>query len=70
MFTLRQATSQACRKNMQLCQKLTFQPVFHVQCNYTLTKPSSLVWYALLGPLAVIVSVALTDSILDLRAWF
>jgi hypothetical protein len=55
---------------MQLCQKLTFQPVFHVQGNYTLTKPSSLVWYALLGLLAVIVSVAFTDSILDLRAWF
>jgi len=44
--------------------------VFHVQGNYTLTKPSSLVWYALLGLLAVIVSVAFTDSILGLRAWF
>jgi hypothetical protein len=55
---------------MQLCQKLTFQLVFHVQGNFTLTEPSSLVWYALLGLLAVIVSVAFTDSILDLRAWF
>ena len=55
---------------MQLCQKLTFQPVFHVQGHYTLTKPSSLVWYALLGLLAVIVSVAFTDSILGLHDWF
>ena len=45
-------------------------PVFHIQGNYTLTKPSSLVWYALLGLLAAIVSVAFTDSLLGLRAWF
>ena len=45
-------------------------PVFHVQGNYTLTNPSSLVWYALLGLLAAIVSVAFTDSLLGLRAWF
>ena len=45
-------------------------PVFHVQANYTLTKSSSLVWYALLGLLAAIVSVAFTDSLLGLRAWF
>src|ERR1019366_3172292 len=45
-------------------------PVFHVQGNYTLTKSSSLVWYALLGLLAAIVSVAFTDSLLALRAWF
>ena len=45
-------------------------PVFHVQANYTLTKYSSLVWYALLGLLAAIVSVAFTDSLLGLRAWF
>jgi len=45
-------------------------PVFHVQGNYTLTKSSSLVWYALLGLLAAIVSVAFTDSLLGLRAWF
>ena len=45
-------------------------PVFHVQGNYTLTKPSSLVWYALLGLLAAMVSVAFTDSLLGLRGWF
>jgi len=45
-------------------------PVFHVQGNYQLTKYSSLVWYALLGLLAAIVSVAFTDSLLGLRAWF
>jgi CIC family chloride channel protein len=37
---------------------------------YTLVKASSLVWYALLGLLAAIVSVAFTDSLLWLRAWF
>ena len=45
-------------------------PVFHVQGNYTLTNSSSLIWYALLGLLAAIVSVAFTDSLLGLRAWF
>ena len=45
-------------------------PVFHVQGNYTLTNSSSLVWYALLGLLAAVVSVAFTDSLLGLRAWF
>ena len=45
-------------------------PVFHVQGAYALTKASSLVWYALLGLLAAIVSVAFTDSLLALRAWF
>jgi len=45
-------------------------PVFHVQGNYTLTKYSSLVWYAFLGLLAAVVSVAFTDSLLGLRAWF
>jgi CIC family chloride channel protein len=45
-------------------------PVFHVQGNYALGKSSSLVWYALLGLLAAIVSVAFTDSLLGLRAWF
>jgi chloride channel protein, CIC family len=45
-------------------------PVFHVNANYTLTRSSSLVWYALLGLLAAIVSVAFTDSLLGLRAWF
>jgi chloride channel protein, CIC family len=37
---------------------------------YALTKASSLVWYALLGLLAAIVSVAFTDSLLRLRAWY
>ena len=45
-------------------------PVFHVQGNYQLAKASSLVWYALLGLLAAIVSVAFTDSLLAVRAWF
>ena len=47
-------------------------PIFHVPRlqTYTLAKASSLVWYALLGLLAAIVSVAFTDSLLWLRAWF
>jgi chloride channel protein, CIC family len=47
-------------------------PIFHVPRlqTYTLTNASSLVWYALLGLLAAIVSVAFTDSLLWLRAWF
>ncbi len=45
-------------------------PVFQVQGNRTLTNASSLVWYALLGLLAAILSVAFTDSLLGLRAWF
>jgi CIC family chloride channel protein len=45
-------------------------PVFHVNAYYTLGNASSLVWYALLGLLAAIVSVAFTDSLLLLRAWF
>jgi len=45
-------------------------PVFHVQGNYQLTKSSSLIWYALLGLLAAIVSVAFTDSLLAVRVWF
>jgi CIC family chloride channel protein len=45
-------------------------PIFRVPKNYTLANPSSLVWYALLGLLAAIVSVAFTDSLLALRAWF
>ena len=45
-------------------------PVFHVQGNYQLAKASSLVWYALLGILAAVVSVAFTDSLLGMRAWF
>ena len=45
-------------------------PVFHVQGNYILTNSSSLMWYALLGLLAAVVSVAFTDSLLGLRSWF
>jgi chloride channel protein, CIC family len=47
-------------------------PIFQVPRlqTYTLAKASSLVWYALLGLLAAIVSVTFTDSLLALRAWF
>ena len=47
-------------------------PVFFVPRlqSYTLAKSSSLVWYALLGLLAAIVSVAFTDALLWLRKWF
>jgi CIC family chloride channel protein len=45
-------------------------PVFHIQRTYTLTHASSLLWYALLGVLAAVVSVAFTDSLLLLRARF
>lgn len=45
-------------------------PVFHVPRAFTFDKASSLTWYALLGLLAAIVSVAFTDSLLGLRAWF
>ena len=45
-------------------------PVFHVNRTYTLTNASSLVWYALLGLLAALVSVAFTDSLLWLRLQF
>ena len=45
-------------------------PVFHVPRAFDLGNASSLVWYALLGLLAAFVSVAFTDSLLGLRAWF
>jgi CIC family chloride channel protein len=45
-------------------------PVFHVNAYYQLTKASSLIWYALLGLLAAVVSVTFTDALLLLRAWF
>ena len=45
-------------------------PVFHVNAFYQLTKASSLIWYALLGLLAAVVSITFTDSLLLLRAWF
>jgi chloride channel protein, CIC family len=49
---------------------LGHSPVFSVPHNYQLANSSSLVWYALLGVLAALVSVAFTDSLLWLRAWF
>ena len=45
-------------------------PIFHVPKHYELGNDSSLVWYALLGLLAAIVSVTFTDGLLWLRAWF
>ena len=45
-------------------------PVFHVPKPYELANSESLIWYALLGVLAAIVSVTFTDSLLWLRAWF
>lgn len=45
-------------------------PVFHVSRQYVLTNASSLIWYALLGVLAAVVSVTFTDSLLWLRARF
>ena len=45
-------------------------PVFHVNRTYTLGNASSLVWYALLGLLAALVSIAFTDALLWLRARF
>lgn len=46
------------------------KPVFHVSRQYVLTNASSLIWYALLGVLAAVVSVTFTDSLLWLRARF
>jgi CIC family chloride channel protein len=45
-------------------------PIFHVQRAYTLTNASSLLWYAVLGVLAAVVSVAFTDGLLGLRMQF
>ncbi len=45
-------------------------PVFHVNKQYSLDHPSSLVSYALLGILAAFVSIAFTDSLLGVRLWF
>jgi CIC family chloride channel protein len=49
---------------------LSNNPVFHVPRHYTFDRASSLIWYALLGVLAAVVSVAFTDSLLWLRAQF
>jgi CIC family chloride channel protein len=45
-------------------------PVFHMPRSYTLGNASSLLWYALLGLLAAVISIAFTDSLLGLRALF
>ena len=45
-------------------------PIFRVPHYYKLENASSLIWYALLGILAAIVSVMFTDSLLWTRAWF
>ncbi|HUB28453.1 MAG TPA: chloride channel protein [Terracidiphilus sp.] len=45
-------------------------PIFHVPHAFELGNASSLLWYALLGLLAAVVSVAFSDSLLGLRAWF
>ncbi len=45
-------------------------PVFHMPRTYALGAASSLIWYALLGVLAAVVSITFTDSLLALRALF
>src|ERR1019366_2191882 len=45
-------------------------PVFHVPGHYELANDSSLLWYAVLGLLADLVSVAFTELLLWMRAWF
>ena len=45
-------------------------PVFEIHQAYTLEHATSLVFYAVLGLLSAIASVAFTDSLLGLRAWF
>ena len=46
------------------------KPIFHVPRNFELGNTSSLIWYAVLGLLAAIVSIVFTDSLLGLRGWF
>jgi len=45
-------------------------PVFHMPRSYELGAASSLIWYALLGILAAVVSITFTDSLLKVRALF
>ncbi len=45
-------------------------PIFHVPRAFEMGPASSLIGYSLLGLLAALVSVAFTDSLLGLRAWF
>jgi CIC family chloride channel protein len=44
--------------------------VFHMPRAYELGAASSLIWYALLGILAAVVSITFTDGLLNLRALF
>ena len=46
------------------------KPIFHVPRPYTFDNAESLLWYALLGVLAAVVSVTFTDGLLGLRAQF
>ena len=46
------------------------KPIFHVPRPFTFDQPSSLLWYALLGFLAAVVSIAFTDSLIVMRGWF
>lgn len=45
-------------------------PIFHMPRAYAMGAASSLIWYALLGILAAVVSIAFTESLLGLRAMF
>jgi CIC family chloride channel protein len=45
-------------------------PVLEVLRTYSLVSASSLLWYAVLGCLSAVISVAFTDSLLSLRGWF
>lgn len=45
-------------------------PIIEVDQQYGLDHPSSLIFYALLGLAAAVVSAAFTDSLLRLRLWF
>lgn len=45
-------------------------PVLEIQRSYALSSASSLLWYAVLGVLSAVVSVAFTDSLLGLRSRF
>ena len=45
-------------------------PVFQIQHSYTAGPVSSLLWYAILGLLSSVVSVAFTDSLIHLRGAF
>jgi CIC family chloride channel protein len=44
-------------------------PVLEVLRTYSLVSASSLLWYAVLGGLSALVSIAFTDSLLAIRSW-